>query len=505
MDGDAVAYHARLRPGRRACLDLRSGESLSFAELDRLAARCAGLLQGTLGDCAGERVASLLRNGIDALALMYACERVGAIYTPLNWRLTAAELSVLAADCEPRLLVLDAEFADAAREAFPAHVATLLVDDASNPFRQAVQANAPASASPGPADWPCVMLYTSGTTGRPKGVVLTRSNLFWAAFNFSMVGQVGPQSVMLCDAPMFHTVALVAACRSVLQQGGAALLSQAFKPAASLARLKDSALGVTHYFAVPQIAQMLCDHPAYDGSAFRGLTGLFMGGAPLPQPLCERLLADGAPVCNGYGLTETSTVSHMPLDPAAVRARPLSAGLTAPAAEVRIVEADGRDAPVGGAGEVWVRGPAVTPGYWRQPEATAAVFRDGWFRTGDAGRLDEGGYLTIFDRWKDMYISGGENVYPAEVETVIAALAGVREVGVVGVTDARWGEVGCAFVACDPGAGLTEAQVLTHCQARLARYKQPARIRFVEALPRTASGKVRKDALRLEAAQATAG
>jgi fatty-acyl-CoA synthase len=186
----------------------------------------------------------------------------------------------------------------------------------------------------------------------------------------------------------------------------------------------------------------------------------------------------------------------MPFDPQAARAKPGSVGLTAPAMDLRIVDPEGRDADVDGIGEIWIRGPAIFSGYWEQPEATRAVFQDGWFKTGDAGRRDDDGFLFIVDRWKDMYISGGENVYPAEVESAIALLPGVREVGVVGVPHPRWGEVGWAFVVCHPQAGLSEAEVLAHCATRLARYKQPVEIRFVAELPRTASGKVRKDELR---------
>lgn len=491
---DAVAYHAAVRPRRRACVDLRSGQAFTYAELDDLAARCAGLLRARIGDAEGQRVASLLRNGVDALALMYACERVGAIYTPMNSRLAAAELQALAQDAEPALLVVEDEFLAAAKVAF-AGTPMLVGGAGSDPFRIEVLATPPAAARPGPPEQPCIMLYTSGTTGRPKGVVLTRANVFWAAFNFAAVGEVGPDSVMLCDPPMFHTVGLIGTCRCVLQQGGTVLLSEAFQPGRAIARLGDPDLGVTHYFGVPQIAQMLCDDPAYRASDLGRLKALVVGGAPLPPPLCERLLADGVLVINGFGMTETSTVSGMPLDAEAVRARPQSAGLPAPATEVRIVRPDGADAGVGEVGEIWVRGPAVTPGYWRQPEATAQAFNGGWFRTGDAGRLDEAGYLTIVDRWKDMYISGGENVYPAEVETVIGAVPSVREVAVVGVPDNRWGEVGWAFVVCE-SSGATEADILAHCRARLARYKLPAAVRFVDALPRTASGKIRKDQLR---------
>ena len=497
---DGVAYHAATHPDRLACIDLSCGQSFSFAELDVLAARCAGLLRAALGEPSGQRVASVLRNGVDALVLMYACERTGAIYAPLSWRLTAPELSVLARDCAPKLLVVGAEFADTARQAFPNELATFVADPGGGPFRDAVLARRPEPARLATPDQPCVILYTSGTTGQPKGVVLTWENLFWGAYNFSLVAEVGPESTMLCDAPMFHTVGLVATSRCILQQGGAVLLSPAFQPRTSLARLSDPALRISHYFGVPQMAQALCDDPAYATADLGRLKGLFLGGAPLPGPLCERLLSDGVLVVNGYGMTETSTITGMPLGAGAVRTRPASVGLPPPSVELRIVSPDGRDATTGEPGEIWVRGPAVTPGYWRQPAATAAAFTDGWFATGDAGRLDEAGYLTIVDRWKDMYISGGENVYPAEVETVIAALRGVREVGVVGVASARWGEVGCAFVACLPDAAPSEAEILAHCRARLARFKQPGHIRFVETLPRTASGKIRKDALRRQAA-----
>ena len=499
MARDGVAYHAATHADRRACIDLGCDQSFSFAELDTLAARCAGLLRGVLGDPAGQRVASVLRNGVDALVLMYACERTGAIYAPLSWRLTAPELSVLARDCEPQLLVVGAEFADTARQAFPDDVATLVVEVGGGPFRDAVLSYRPEPARLATPDQPCVILYTSGTTGQPKGVLLTWANLFWGAYNFSVVAEVGPDSTMLCDAPMFHTVGLVATSRCVLQQGGMVLLSPAFQPGASLARLSDPALRISHYFGVPQMAQALCDDPAYATADLSRLKGLFLGGAPPPRPLCERLLSDGVLAINGYGMTETSTIAGMPLDADAVQARPASVGIPPPSVEMRIVSPDGRDVATGQTGEIRVRGPAVTPGYWRQPDATAAAFADGWFATGDAGRLDEAGYLTIVDRWKDMYISGGENVYPAEVEAVIAALQGVREVGVIGVPNARWGEVGCAFVA-RPADGASEAEILAHCRARLARFKQPAHIRFVETLPRTASGKVRKDVLRRQAA-----
>jgi fatty-acyl-CoA synthase len=291
-------------------------------------------------------------------------------------------------------------------------------------------------------------------------------------------------------------VGLIATCRCVLQAGGGVLLSDRFIPDQALARLSDPALGVTHLFGVPQMAQALVDSPAFPSSDLSRLKGLFLGGAPLPEALCRTLLDRGVLVVNGYGMTEASTVVGMPLDAELVTRRMASAGLAAPAVDIRICDAEGEVLGPSQVGEICLRGPAITPGYWNQPEATAAAFRGGWLRTGDAGYLDEDGYLFLVDRWKDMYISGGENVYPAEVESAISLLAGVREVAVVGKPDGRWGEVGCAFVVLQPGAAVTAQEVIAHCQGRLARYKHPVEVRFVDTLPRTASGKLRKNVLR---------
>ncbi len=493
-DLDAIAYHAGALAGRRACVDLRTGETLTYGELDRLVAQGVAWLAARVVEPFGARVATIARNGLESLVLMYACERSGAIFTPLNWRLTAAEIAELADDAKPALILFDAEFSDQAEAAGKAWPAAVLASSAG--VRAEFAACEPAAARPGAPGAPCVILYTSGTTGRPKGVMITRAGIFWNAFNFTAIGDVSRHSVMLCDTPMFHTVGLMATCRCILQCGGTLLLSDRFTPGGALARLSDPVLCVTHFFGVPQIAQMLRDDPAWATADFSRLKGLFLGGAPLPTALCNALLADGVTVVNGYGSTEAGTVAHMPIDPDATRAKPGSVGLLVPAMEIRIVDADGAAVPVGATGEVWLRGPAITPGYWNQPEASAKALEDGWFHTGDAGYRDEEGYLFLVDRWKDMYISGGENVYPAEVENAIGLLAGVREVGVVGVADARWGEVGVAFVVAQPGADLAAADVQAHCQPLIARYKHPAHVRFIEALPRTASGKLRKDELR---------
>jgi fatty-acyl-CoA synthase len=494
---DAIAYHASLRPDKLACLEFKTGERLSYRELDRLIARCAGWLCGVLGDSSGARVAILARNGINFVVLHYACERAGAIFQPLNWRLSGPELRVLAQLGDPRLFIYEKEFERQAAEAVAGIPLTAVeISPEKDSFRAAIDSTEPAAPQPGGPEVPCTLLSTSGTTGKPKGVIVTRTNAFFAGYNFALAGELQSDSVMLCDLPTFHVAALYSSVRAVFFCGATLCISDRFAAGPTLQRLSDPNLGVTHYFVVPQIAQALIDDPAFSPEGFPCLKAIFTGGAPVPQILIERYVAAGIPLVNGFGMSESGTVFTMPIDLKIIARKPTFAGLPAPAVETRLVGVDGEDVQLGEAGEVWLRGPGITPGYWNQPEATGNAFVDGWFKTGDAASQDADGFYQLIDRWKDMYITGGENVYPAEVESVIAAVSGVADAGVIGVPDPRWGETGCAYVVLQPGAAITAEHILSHCAARLARYKHPSSVRFVDALPRTASGKIRKDVLR---------
>jgi fatty-acyl-CoA synthase len=492
---DPLVRHAKVRPDALACAVLAEGRRLSYRELDAEVERCAEALALSAPERGG-RVALLARNSLEHAVLFFATARAGLVFVPLNWRLPAAELRGLLEDAEPYLLIADAEFEPCAREAVEG--LAVAVRPIADPFptpRRTMR----AWVGLGPEE-PWVLLYTSGTTGRPKGAVITRRSAAFSALNFIGVGEVAPGCATLADAPMFHTVGLFAITHAGLTAGASVLISDRFVPEVTLQRLSDPRLGVTHYFCVPQMARALVDSPAYGSADLTRLKGFFTGGAPLPPTLAHRLIDDGVPVSNGYGSTEGATVMHVPLDPGVRKAKVGACGLPAPAIEVRLVGVDGQDVGEGEVGEVWLRGPAVTPGYWRQPEATAAAFQDGWFKTGDAGRRDADGFYSLVDRWKDMYISGGENVYPAEVEAALLELPGVGEAAVVGAPDERWGEVGVAFLVRSEPA-LDEAAVLAFCKGRLAGYKRPAEVRFVDALPRNAAGKVRKQLLRADAQQ----
>jgi fatty-acyl-CoA synthase len=355
-------------------------------------------------------------------------------------------------------------------------------------------------AAPGEAadaDVPSILLFTSGTSGRAKGVIVTERNAFFTATNFSVLGRVDNRSAFLCDSPMFHVIGVLASLRPPLMQGATIYVSAGFDPGATYERLADPELGITHYFCVPQMAQMLRGAEGFDPARLRHLRALFTGGAPNPAENIRSWLSEGICMVDGFGMTEAGTVLGMPIESEIIAEKAGSAGLPAPTLSLRIVAEDGLEVPAGNVGELQIRGPNVTPGYWRRPSETEAAFtNDGWFRTGDLGRRDADGFVFLVDRKKDMFISGGENVYPAEVEAALAAHPDIAEAAVFGVPDARWGEIGHAAIVLREGANADARAILAHCEGLLARYKLPRAIHLLEALPRTASGKVVKAELR---------
>lgn len=491
---DAVATHAAARPQALACVELADGRRWTYAELDRDVGRCAGLLAERYGLASGARVAFLGRNSVDQLIVQLACARAGLVFQPLNWRLAAAELAVLIEDASPRLLIHAAEFATVAEELAVAPEGLAVLELLA--LQGAIAASAPLPPGLIDSDVPATLLYTSGTTGRPKGVIVTEGNALATAINFGLMNKVGADSVFLCDTPLFHVVGLFAVCRTALTFGATLLMSPGFDAALTLERLRDEGLGVTHYMCVPAMAQMLRQAPGYRPNDLSRLKMFGTGGAPHPTAQILRWAQEGVAVADGYGMSECGTVLGMPNgDPDVVRAKAGSAGLPGLLTEVRLVGADGRDVVDGEVGEIWVRGPNVSPGYWNNSEATAASRTDGWFRSGDAGRRDSDGFIFLVDRIKDMYISGGENVYPGEVEAALVERPEIAEAAVIGVADERWGEVGWAYVTAAPGAAIKDVSVLEFCRGRLAGYKVPKRVIVLDSLPRNAAGKLQKQLL----------
>jgi fatty-acyl-CoA synthase len=304
------------------------------------------------------------------------------------------------------------------------------------------------------------------------------------------------ESVFLCDMPLFHTAGLFATARTPLFVGGTLLISPKFDSQITYERLADPSLGISHYFCVTQMAMMMRQVPEFDGRKLSHLKAIITGGAPNPESHILRWLDDGVMMINGWGMSETCSASAQPLDFERIRKHPSAIGLPHITMEMKLVNVEGQEAGANEVGEIWARGANVTPGYWRRPDLNETAFHEGWFRTGDMATRDVDGYYTIVDRIKDMFISGGENVYPAEVEAAIFELATIADVAVIGVPDPKWGEAGLAVVVLKSGHQLEAAAIEAHCRARLARFKIPRRVEFVEALPRTPSGKVQKHLLR---------
>jgi fatty-acyl-CoA synthase len=362
-----------------------------------------------------------------------------------------------------------------------------------------VEAGPRLGAEPAVAlDDPALILYTSGTTGRPKGAVLTHANLTWNTVNYLAHVDVLSTDRALCIAPLFHCVGLGQVTLPTLFKGGSVEVLAKPEPGSVLARV--SAARITGFSAVPTMLQMMVEHPSWDTADLSSLTLVQYGGSPVQERVARAWLDRGVRLLQGYGMTEASPGVYMSTHDGTA-AHPTAVGVPHFFTDVALLR-EGRPEPVGGApAELVVRGPHVFAGYWDRPEDTAAAFVDGrWFRTGDVLRVDDDGWAHVVDRVKDMYISGGENVYPAEVEAVAVQLDAVADCAVVGVADRRWGEAGVVYVQLREGAALTEAELRAHLEANLARYKVPKYLEFVAELPRNATGKIRRVDLRHRAA-----
>ncbi|MCO6414717.1 AMP-binding protein [Siccirubricoccus sp. KC 17139] len=477
--------HAARTPDRVA---LRHGaEAITYAGLAAQAAALAGGL-GARGIGRGDRVAFLGLNHPAQLVLLAACARLGAILVPLNWRLAAPELRFMLEDSGARLLFALPEHLALAEAALPPACALLA---------PAAPPTGPAPPALGEAGDALLLIYTSGTTGRPKGAVLDQRALLANALNGRRLHALGPADRVLTVLPMFHVGGLNIQTVPALLAGATVLLHPRFEPDAFFDTL--AAERPTLTLLVPAVMQALVAHPRWKTADLSCLRAIGAGSSDVPLPLIEAFQARGVPVQQVYGATETSPIA-LYQSVAEAMAHPGSIGRPAALCDCRVVDAAGRPLPPGEAGEIEVRGPNVMRGYWKAPEATAAALRQGWFRTGDVGIRDAAGRFWFTDRLKHLIISGGENIYPAEVERVLREAPGVAEGAVCGRPDLRWGEVPVALVV--PGEGFDPDAVLRFFEGRLARFKHPRAVIAVPSLPRTALGKVQVEALRAMAAGA---
>jgi fatty-acyl-CoA synthase len=482
---------------------VKSAESIAIVDGDRrlrydvLAARIDRLTNAlqAQGVAPGDRVAYIGPNAAEFLEAMFACGQAGAVFVPLNIRLAVEEVAYALADSGASLLFHAAGFADVVATAQLPRVMVGSAPDAAAVRYEDMLIAAAADHPDVPVtlDDPALILYTSGTTGRPKGAVLSHGNLTWNAINVLVDYDVTSADVALMASPLFHVASLGMGALPTLLKGGTLVLQPTFEPGAVLAAIAEHR--VTALSGVPTTFQLLAEHPDWSRTDLSSVTMLTCGGSAVPARVAEAYERRGLSFSSGYGLTETSPGATS-LSPRHSRERSATSGLPHFFTDVRVADPQGREMPSGAIGEILVSGPNVIAGYWNRPDATAQAITDGWLRSGDLGFRDADGFLTIADRAKDMFISGGENVYPAEIERVVLELPEVAAVAIIGVPDDRWGEVGRAVVVAAAGSTVSHDLVAGHLAGRVARYKIPKSTVIVADLPRTASGKIRKRELR---------
>ena len=492
-----VIKQAELNPSDTAIIF--EGTRRTYGEFAQRVRALAGLLRGA-GVCVGDRVGFLGFNQPSFIETMFATVSLGAIFVPLNFRLTGEELAFIIDDAGVHSLIVDPDLVPVVksvserlpcRHFYSVHGAL----DGFACLESGLSVAEPLSeiATSSPHDTLLIM-YTSGTTGLPKGAMLTHGNIVWNNVNASLAFGANKSDVLLTAAPLFHIGGLNVMTISAFQMGSPLVLLRHFDPEAVLNAIEDHS--VTHMFGAPAMFLFMAQHPTFATRDLSSIEILIVGAAPCPESLISLYGQRGISFCQGYGLTETSPFASF-LGPQKCLEKLGSAGLPPVHTELRIVDHDNTAVGPNERGEICIKGPNIMKGYWNRPEATAnAIDEMGWFHSGDVGYIDEEGYLYICDRLKDMVITGGENVYPAEVESVLFEHPAITEVAVIGLPDEKWGEAVTAVAAVTDGSDLTLEVLRDFAVSKLARYKLPSRLHIVEALPRNPAGKVLKFELR---------
>jgi len=486
---------ARYQPSRLALRDHGRQLDWSYGQADARAQALAAYLRDERGVQRGDRVAVLANNMAETVFLFFACVKLGAILVPLNFRLTRGELSGLLGDCEPRILFHDEAHAELADELKPNLPATSLVGlaEVGTFLTGELHVSTLVVDRPGNLDDAVMILYTAGTTGVPKGAIINHRMILWNAINTSLRLDLTSSDHTQGYAPFFHTGGWHVLMTPFLHHGASTTLLERFDADLILDLMEKER--TTVFFGVPTMMRMLSESPRFAHVDLSACRYAIVGGAPMPIPLINTWHDKGIPIRQGYGMTEVGPNCFSLHQDHAIRKRG-SIGQPNFYIDARIVAENGADCSDGEAGELWLRSEVVTPGYWRKPEETAAAITDGWFHTGDMVTRDPEGYYHVVDRKKNMFISGGENVYPAEVEQVIVMNPAIKEAAVIGVADAQWGEVGRAFVVLQPGASLEHDDLRHWCLDKLAKYKIPKHVQILPSLPVNQAGKI--DRLRLK-------
>ncbi len=495
---DWLDKRAKLTPNRVGLVEGLGGPEITFSDWNARVNRTANYLR-SLGVEKGDRVSVYASNCPEYVDLFWAAGKIGFVLHNLNWRLTVHELRQIVADAEPVVLIYSDDWSVQVDELRPSFDTTRDVIAFGKPGSGDRSFSARDAFPDELTDRPDLEMddiwgiyYTGGTTGLPKGAILTHGNVTWNSVNTITSWGITAEHVAPLQLPFFHIGGPNIFMVPLVHVGGTTILCEGFDLDESYELIEKG--GITHYVAVPTMYQMLQAHPRWEEADFSKLALVISGGAPCPLPIMEKFWDRGIDFKMGYGLTEAAGNNFwLPAD--RVRDKTTSVGFPIFHIDMKIVDEDGNEVGPGEAGELLIRGPHVTPGYWRRPEATAETIKDGWLWTGDLAVKDDEGFFTIKGRSKDMFISGGENVYPAEVESVMLAYEGIAEAALVGVPDEVWGEVGMACLVAQPGSEFREDAFMNYLGERLAKYKLPRTIVLLDELPKTAIGKIDKKLL----------
>lgn len=494
--GDWIKKWSILQPHKQALFF--EDHPFTYLEFNRRINQLSYLLLET-GIGKGDRVAVLLHNCHQYLEIFFAISKIGAILVPLNWRLAAPELEFILKDSGVRIWIFEPEFEEVVSAIRPnlnlpdEHYISIgephpdwAIDYDKAISKQPIQE--PCTNDSVEGEDPHIIMYTSGTTGVPKGAVLSHRKTFFNVLNADIVYDLTSKDIMMISRPMFHSGGLLVEAMPVLYKGGTLILKKRFRPLEILETVERYKVTILELSAtVYQFILQQCDLTRHDLSSVRCY---FTGGERISVTMLREYDKKGIVISQIFGQTEASTIAFLTPENASLRIG--SVGLPVFHGEVRIVDKMGKEAGPGEVGEIIVKGPTLMSGYWNRPDLTAETIRDGWLYTGDLAKKDEEGYFYIVDRERDMYISGGENVYPAEIEKALFSHPKVFDVGVVGVPDEKWGEVGKAYLVIKQGETMTEGEVLKFLRGKLGKYKIPKYVEFIEELPKTASGKIQK-------------
>ncbi len=504
--GDWLGRRTGLTPKLEALLDSRTNRRYTYDELNQRGNQLANLLSNKYNIRKGDRVAFLMNNRVECIDAFAACGKLGAILVPLNARLTPVEHQEYINNTSPKVLIYENTFDEtilAFRKQTPSLINFLAIEETSlsstTSYYKSIKTQ-PTTPPPRPTlrfEDPFLILPTGGTTGLPKGAVLSHRHVFWNSVNTIVCWGINPTDVCPIIFPLFHTGGWNVLLVSLLHVGARMILWQNFDPIDVLRRIEEESCTIV--IGVPTMYHMMINTPEFAKTDFSSVRFWLSGGAPCPVSIMESFWKRGQEFAMGYGLTEVGP-NNFYMPPGTSKQKPTAIGLPFFHNEVRIINDELEDVPQGEVGELLLRGPHAFSGYWNNPQATQDVIEpDGWIHTGDLARQDEDGFFFIAGRKKDLFISGGENVFPIEIERVLDEHPAVDQAAVVGVPDEKWGEVGCAFIMRKQGMQVSETELFAFMRSKLARYKVPKHLVFTDAFPKTSAGKIAKRVLEKQA------